>query len=498
MKKRILAMVGAALMCASVPAVAEIPLAYYSSLNGKCGQDLKTAVYQLVNTDVTTLGYGSGNRKTWWGFYVTDYQMDGSKRQVIDRYSNDIRYYGSRGESVSGMNIEHSFPKSWWGGSSTPDAYRDLYNLMPCEQKINSSKSNYGMGVVKNASNDNGCTKVGTGTVDGKSVKLWEPADKWKGDFARGYMYMATAYQNLTYSNDQAEISLTTGAYPTLKPWASSLYIQWAEEDAVDEAEIARNQAVAEIQGNRNPFIDFPNLMHYIWGDSISKPLNIATTVKAGQVTSGGETSVTTVVYDHTFTTSDDGDCTATGTADIWTVTEEYGWKGSAYFNNVCNVSDATLVTPVIDLTGATAAYMEFSHAGNKFNDEAVSAYCSVEISANGGTPETVTVPKWPAGTNWSFVNSGKVDLTAYAGKQIEVRFHYTSTAKVAGTWEIKSLKVCKQTSSGTIDTVIVPADPDADAPVEMYSLDGRRLDPETATGIVIVRRGSKAYKVIL
>lgn len=495
--KKILAIAGAALLAAAIPAQAEIPLAYYSSLDGKCGQQLKTAVYQLVSTDVTTLSYGSGSRKTWWGFYVTDYVMNGSKRQVVDRYSNDVRYYGSRGESVAGMNIEHSFPKSWWGGSSTPDSYRDLYNLMPCEQKINSSKSNYGMGVVTNASADNGCTKVGQGKVNGSTVKLWEPADKWKGDFARGYMYMATAYQNLTYSNDQAQISLTTGAYPTLKPWASSLYIQWADEDAVDEEEIARNQAVAEIQGNRNPFVDFPNLMHYIWGDSINTPINIATTVKAGQAVGGGDYPQHIVVYDRNFSDTDDGDCTTTGTPEIWTTTEKYGWKASAYLGGVCTVSDATLVTPEIDLTGAVSANMEFSHAGNKF-EGAVSSQCMVEISADGATPVEVSVPKWPAGTNWNFVNSGSVDLTPFVGKKIEVRFRYTSTTTSAGTWEIKSLKVTKTAQTGAIEDVIIPADVDADAPIEMYSLDGRRLDPESASGLVIIRKGSKAYKVVL
>lgn len=82
--------------------------------------------------------------------------------QVVDRYSNDKRYFGNKGQAVSGMNIEHSFPKSWWGGSEN-QAYKDLYNLMPSEQKINSAKSNYPMGKVNNASTDNGCTKVGTG-----------------------------------------------------------------------------------------------------------------------------------------------------------------------------------------------------------------------------------------------------------------------------------------------------------------------------------------------
>ena len=58
------------------------------------------------------------------------------------------------------MNIEHSFPKSWWGKAQN-QAYKDLYNLMPCESKINSTKSNYPMGEVVSGDKGNGFTKVG-------------------------------------------------------------------------------------------------------------------------------------------------------------------------------------------------------------------------------------------------------------------------------------------------------------------------------------------------
>lgn len=328
-KKILLSMM--VLAAAVQTARADIPMGYYQTLDGKCGEELKTAIHNLVSNNVSMLSYGSGNEHTWWGFYVTDYIMDGSRRQVVDRYSNDVRYFGNRGSSVSGMNIEHSFPKSWWGGSSN-NAYKDLYNLMPCEQSINSSKSNYGMGVVTNVKTNNGCTKVGTGA---NGTQLWEPADKWKGEFARGYMYMATAYQNFTWTG-QALNSLQQGAYPTLQKWASDLYIEWAEGDPVDQMEIDRNQAVAGIQGNRNPFVDFPNLMHYVWGDSISTPLNLKTTVKAGQVTPvDPDQPIPDVIFNETFLNNDGGGCTSTGTSGIWTLDKKYGWKGTAFIDNV-------------------------------------------------------------------------------------------------------------------------------------------------------------------
>ena len=177
---------------------AGIPVSYYTDANGKRKEALKAALHDIIQP-ATVLNYGSGAGSTWSGFYQTDRTAEG---QVIDRYSNEIRYFStsdnaSSASAVSGMNIEHSFPKSWWG-STKNDAYQDLFNLMPCESKINSSKSNYAMGKVTNVKTNNGCTKVGTGPTSSGNKSLWEPADKWKGDFARDYFYMVTTYSHLT------------------------------------------------------------------------------------------------------------------------------------------------------------------------------------------------------------------------------------------------------------------------------------------------------------
>ena len=202
----IIAMVGA-----YITSAAQIPEGYYDSLKGKKGAELKNAVYNIIK-DANVLSYGSGYGKTWWGFWQTDRTEDG---RFIDRYSPESIWpqSTSQGAVGAGMNIEHSFPKSWWGKTEN-QAYKDLYNLMPCESKINSSKSNYPMGKVVNASiADNGATKVGKGS-DGKNY--WEPADEWKGDFARGYMYMATCYKDLKWTGAGLQI-LQQGDYPTLQ-----------------------------------------------------------------------------------------------------------------------------------------------------------------------------------------------------------------------------------------------------------------------------------------
>ena len=87
------------LICVSLKA--QIPLDYYTSLNGKSGSELKTAVYNLIK-NAQVLSYGSGSGHTWQGFYSTDRAADNS---VIDRYSNDIRYFGNEGSVVSGAGV---------------------------------------------------------------------------------------------------------------------------------------------------------------------------------------------------------------------------------------------------------------------------------------------------------------------------------------------------------------------------------------------------------
>lgn len=56
-------------------------------------------------------------------------------------------------------------------------------------------------------------------------------------------------------------------AYPALSRWALDLLLRWAKEDPVSQKETERNEAVWELQGNRNPFVDYPGLEQYVWGD---------------------------------------------------------------------------------------------------------------------------------------------------------------------------------------------------------------------------------------
>ena len=241
---------------------------YAASLKGLKKEQLKAALYDIMKQK-TVLVYGGKPKGTWYGFWYSD--RDTATNECYNRYSDKKFYFGNKndGKAIAGMNIEHSFPKSWWGGAHN-DAWCDLYNLYPSDSKANSEKSNYVMGVVVNVKNQSGAgyDKVGTGYADGQLVNMWEPGDRFKGEFSRSYMYMATTYQDLSFGSEGAK-QLQTGAYPTLKKWASDLFRQWSKRDRVDNQEINRNNAIAKLQHNRNLFIDYPNLAEYVWGDSM-------------------------------------------------------------------------------------------------------------------------------------------------------------------------------------------------------------------------------------
>ena len=241
---------------------------YYRPVEGLKQAELKTALHELIQPESVLKYGGKGEGYTWAGFAVTDALPDG---YVLDRYSNERRKFNGL-NAVDGMNIEHSFANSWWG-HAVNNAYCDLFNLYPSDGSANGRKSNNPIGMVTEVpSFDNGVTKVGKSASyrADSLITVWEPADRWKGDFARAYFYMATCYEDYTdlWQTTEGLLMVEKNRYPTLRPWVSNLLLQWSEADPVDDVERERNEKVYGIQGNRNPFVDYPQLASYIWGDS--------------------------------------------------------------------------------------------------------------------------------------------------------------------------------------------------------------------------------------
>ena len=285
-------------ICGSIfSLLADMPRDYYpNSLEGKNGAELKTELHNLLKNH-TRLPYGSRDYNqiacTWTVFKKSDVRPNG---KVWDMYSNNSYNFSNGAGATKGMNIEHSVPKSWWGDAydetATPltrfkyDGSYDLHHLTPSDVAANTAKSNYPLGEVDSPLFDNGVTKVGTGQANGRATNLFEPADEYKGDFARMYLYFVTCYQDYSWKSSALSM-FAQNSYPTLNAYGQSLLLKWHRQDPVSQKEIDRNNAVYSFQGNRNPFIDYPNMVEYIWGDSTNYEFSFS-----GQSTSAPSISI--------------------------------------------------------------------------------------------------------------------------------------------------------------------------------------------------------------
>lgn len=249
---------------------AEYKPGYYNNMDGKSKTALKAAAKQCVEKHTVLEYYDLPN---YWQYSDVYPELYNGQTRWWEMYSNNI-YLIQNGQtpkasfSANKMQREHSVPKSWWkhnGDVEYTAAYSDMWNLYPSDGPANQAKLNYPLGPTRAATYDNGCTKVGPAMTGygGGSANVFEPADEYKGDFARGFFYMATVYDDLPWTINYMYAQNT---YPTLQPWAFQMLLQWARMDPVSQKEIDRNDAVELSQGNRNPFIDFPELAEYIWG----------------------------------------------------------------------------------------------------------------------------------------------------------------------------------------------------------------------------------------
>lgn len=244
---------------------------YYRKAQGLHGTQLKAALHDIIQPK-QVLNYGGGAEKTWGGFWLTDQMED---MQVRDRYSNEVRYLNPDMSAVSNMNIEHIWANSWWGHQKN-NAYCDLFNLYPSDATANGRKSNNPIGIVDGTiAFTNGVTKVGKSSSyrADSLITAWEPADQWKGDFARTYFYMATCYSHMTslWTTTEGLLTVDPNSPLLMRPWVYNLMLDWAEADPIDEIERERCEAIYDIQGNRNPFVDYPELCQYIWGNKTSE-----------------------------------------------------------------------------------------------------------------------------------------------------------------------------------------------------------------------------------
>ena len=131
----------------------------------------------------------------------------------------------------------------------------------------------------------------------------------------------------------------------------------------------------------------------------------------------------------------------------VWYEDTQYkNMKASAFKDQVKYASESWLVSPEVDLTSATAAYLLFEHTGKYFGTMADEA--TVYARKAAGEWAKLTIPTYMSGNDWTFVSSGAIDLKDYVGGKMQFAFKYVSTSDAAGTWEIKNVCVSPTTES--------------------------------------------------
>ena len=259
-----------------ITGVAAIPDGYYDGVSGKKGADnILNALNTCISKDYNEISYKGLEPH----YLKTDFYAD----TLWDMYSTCVFTYedanNPQKQVCDGWNKEHVCCQSWLGSGPMVS---DMFNVYPTDARINNLRSNYPYGVVSSFSGfDKDPEKHGLGKL-GPSVAgigtVYQPDDRYKGDFARTFFYMVARYRSNILNSGNGSQMFTSN--PTnLTSYALNFLLQWHRDDPVSEKEIDRNQAVYGEQNNRNPFIDYPELVEYIWGNKVGQAVDLSTMV---------------------------------------------------------------------------------------------------------------------------------------------------------------------------------------------------------------------------
>lgn len=254
--------------------VAAIPENYYYDVDGKKNADNILNALNGIIDNHTVIAY-SGLEPY---YEQTDFYND----TLWDMYSTCTFYMSHANVPQSavcdGWNKEHLVCQSWLGSGPMVS---DLFNVYPTDARINNLRSNYPYGVVGSGFNGfskdpdhHGLGKLGSSTTANIGT-CYEPDDAYKGDFARSFFYMVARYRSNTLNSGNGA-KMFTSSPTNLTAYSLSFLLDWHRQDPVSQKEIDRNQAVYGIQHNRNPFIDYPELAEYIWGNKVGQTINLA------------------------------------------------------------------------------------------------------------------------------------------------------------------------------------------------------------------------------
>ena len=386
-----------------ITGVAAIPAGYYDGVSGKKGADnILNALNVCISKDYNEISYSALESH----YLNTDFYAD----TLWDTYSTCRFDYEDANKQQSavcdGWNKEHVCCQSWLGSGPMVS---DMFNVYPTDARINNLRSAYPYGVVSSFSgfsgdpNKHGLGKLGYSSISisGYTDRVYEPDDNYKGDFARTFFYMVARYRSNTLNSGNGKYMFVSG--PTnLTDYSLSFLLQWHRNDPVSEKEIDRNQGVYGEQNNRNPFIDYPDLVEYIWGNKVGQTVDLSSMTPTCEgystiVKHGVKWSVDGIILrtDSVRENNKSAELPTPPTSCSGTSETFVGWS-SALINGISATAPAALYAKASDIPAVTADviyYAVFAHAEVTQNGtvETSQKFKFSELCSNQQVPTTLT-----------------------------------------------------------------------------------------------------------
>ncbi len=249
----------------SLNSLAQIPDTYYNGTENLSGNELKTALYNIIKGH-KTFPYTASTTDVWDILKKTDQDTVDTSR-VILLYTGWTRDAAKEYDNENGWNREHVWAKSHGDFGTFEGPGTDVHALRPCDVSVNTARWNYDFAEGGEIYVDPDGT-----TECRRTSNSWEPRDEVKGDVARMIFYMATRYEGENGEPDLEIVDYVNSSpnYEPLHGKLSDLY-KWHLQDTVSDWERRRNDIIYyDFQGNRNPYIDHPEFVDKIWGSLVA------------------------------------------------------------------------------------------------------------------------------------------------------------------------------------------------------------------------------------
>lgn len=248
--------------CASY---AQAPQGYYDNVLNKCGDELKTALHTIIKGH-KEYPYSSSRTDVWDILKETD-RDSANENHVVGIYSGFSMDAAAEYNRGKGWNREHVWAKSRGNFGTSKGAGTDVHHIRAADISTNSARNNRNFDesiiqYIDQSGNYSGTTNCYTSDT----AWTWEPREDIKGDIARMLFYMAVRYEG-TEGEPDLELIEEYQNSSSKAPFHAklSVLIDWHVADPVDEYERQRNNIIYNYQQNRNPFIDYPEYVGWIW-----------------------------------------------------------------------------------------------------------------------------------------------------------------------------------------------------------------------------------------